>query len=125
MRAPDDAGRMPRAPLLPPELTVKPFTIDEARRFGVDRWHLEGSMWKRLGPGVYAWTRLEESPAVMLAAAALRLPAHAVFSGETAAWLHGLETNPCDPIEVTVAPGAGVSMRAGLCVRRSRSEERR
>ena len=119
MKALDDAGRVPRAPFVPPELTVRPFTIEEARQFGVDRWHLEGSMWKRLAPGVYAWTGLEESPGVMVAAAALRLPADAVFSGETAAWLHGLETNPCDPIEVTVPPGAGLSMRTGLCIRRS------
>jgi hypothetical protein len=25
-----------------------------------------------------------------------------VFSGKTAAWLHGLEIEPCDPIEMTV-----------------------
>ncbi len=110
---------VPRAPLVPPELTNRPFTLEEARRFGVDRWHLEGSAWKRLAPGIYAWSGLEESPGVMLAAAALRLPPHAVFSGDTAAWLHGLDTNPCNPIEVTVPPGAGVSLRTGLCVRRS------
>ncbi len=35
--------------------------------------------------------------------AALELaPAGAVFSGKTAAWLHGLEIEPCDPTEMTV-----------------------
>jgi hypothetical protein len=35
--------------------------------------------------------------------AALELaPAGAVFSGKTAAWLHGLELEPCDPIEMIV-----------------------
>src|SRR5258708_27809446 len=35
--------------------------------------------------------------------AALELaPAGAVFSGKTAAWLHGLEIEPCDPIEMIV-----------------------
>jgi hypothetical protein len=29
-------------------------------------------------------------------------PTGAVFSGKTAAWLHGLEIEPCDPIEMTV-----------------------
>ena len=29
-------------------------------------------------------------------------PPGAVFSGKTAAWLHGLEIEPCDPIDVTV-----------------------
>jgi len=35
--------------------------------------------------------------------AALELaPAGAVFSGKTAAWLHGLEIEPCDPIEMII-----------------------
>lgn len=29
-------------------------------------------------------------------------PSGAVFSGKTAAWLHGLEIEPCDPIEMIV-----------------------
>ena len=29
-------------------------------------------------------------------------PPGAVFSGKTAAWLHGLEIEPCDPIEMIV-----------------------
>jgi hypothetical protein len=29
-------------------------------------------------------------------------PEGAVFSGKTAAWLHGLELEPCDPIEMIV-----------------------
>jgi len=29
-------------------------------------------------------------------------PPGAVFSGKTAAWLHGLEIEPCNPIEMTV-----------------------
>ena len=37
-----------------------------------------------------------------LEAAWLRLSLKAVYSGLTAAWLHGLEVDPCDPIEVTV-----------------------
>ena len=31
-------------------------------------------------------------------------PPGAVFSGKTAAWLHGLEIEPCNPIEMTVPP---------------------
>lgn len=48
-----------------------------------------------------------------------RLPACAAFSGLTAAWLHGLDVEPCNPIEATVPPGAGVSGRAGMALRRS------
>jgi very-short-patch-repair endonuclease len=42
-----------------------------------------------------------------------------VFPGRTAAWLHGLDLPPCDPVEVTVLRQAGVSARAGLSVSRA------
>lgn len=48
-----------------------------------------------------------------------RLPDGAAFSGRTAAWLHGLDLAPCDPIEVTVPPESGVSGRAGVSLHRS------
>jgi hypothetical protein len=62
---------------------------------------------------------LKESPQVMLAAVARRLPAGAAFSGRTAAWLHGLDMAPCDPIEVTIPEPIGSSRRAGASVRRA------
>jgi very-short-patch-repair endonuclease len=55
----------------------------------------------------------------MLEAARRRLPSSAVFSGLTAAWLHGLDVEPCDPIEATIANGAGVSSRSGVSLRRT------
>ena len=54
-----------------------------------------------------------------LEAARLRLPKTAAFSGLTAAWLHGLDVRPCDPIEATVPEDEGVSARSGLALRRS------
>ena len=54
-----------------------------------------------------------------LEAARRRLPAGAAFSGRTAAWLHGLDVEPCNPIEATVPPDAGVSGRAHIALRRS------
>src|SRR5204863_3420181 len=36
-----------------------------------------------------------------------------------AAWLHGLDVSPCDPIEVTVSRNAGISGRVGIRVCRS------
>ena len=48
-----------------------------------------------------------------------RLPRAAVFSGRTAAWLHGLDVEPCAPVEVTLPLNVGVSGRAGLRVRRT------
>ena len=58
-----------------------------------------------------------------LRAAKRRLPADAAFSGLTAAWLHGLDVEPCNPIQVTVPVSAGVSARAGMEVRRSTFEK--
>jgi hypothetical protein len=61
---------------------------------------------------------LKESEQVMLRAVARRIPAGAAFSGRTAAWLHGLDLAPCDPIEVTIPEPIGSGHRAGLSVRR-------
>jgi hypothetical protein len=60
-----------------------------------------------LGSGLYRWVGLKESPHMMLTAVAKRLPGGAAFSGRTAAWLHGLDVAPCDPIEVTIPPPNG------------------
>jgi hypothetical protein len=90
---------MPPKPAVPLELRRGPFTAAEARRAGLARWHLEGASWRRVGHGLYVWAGLSETPALKLEAARLRLPASAAFSGKTAAWLHGLDVAPCDPIE--------------------------
>jgi hypothetical protein len=55
----------------------------------------------------------------MLTAIARRLPIGAAFSGRTAAWLHGLDVVPCDPIEVTIPKQFRISRRAGALVRRA------
>ena len=47
-----------------------------------------------------------------------RFPAGTVFAGHTAAWLHGLDVDPLQPIEIAVQPTAGVRSRPGLTVRR-------
>src|SRR5947207_1289349 len=100
-----------------------PFTLTEARAAGLERWHLEGANWRRVGPQTYAAADLPDSPMARLLAAGHRLPQIAAFSGLTAGWLHGLDVSPCEPIEVTIPKGAGVSARAGLTVRRSRLTE--
>lgn len=53
-----------------------------------------------------------------LIAAKLRLPDAAVFTGPTAAWLHGLEFPPCGPIEAAVPSTCNTSRLVGLVVRR-------
>lgn len=95
-----------------------PFTLGDARRSGLDRWHLTGSSWRTIGPATFASAQVADSPELMLAAARLRLPAGVAFSGLTAAWLHGLDVEPCDPIEVIAPPSVGISGRAGMRLRR-------
>ncbi len=108
-----------RKALLPAKLLRGPFTVDEARRAGLDRWHLEGASWIRIGPASYVWRDLGEDPLHTLEAAKRRLPRGFAFSGLTAAWLHGLDVVPCNPVEATVPEDAGVSARAGIALRRS------
>ena len=97
----------------------RPFTVEEARAAGIERWHLRGKRWTRLAHGIYVATAAAESPIVQLEGARRRVPEVAAFSGLTAAWLHGLDVPPCDPIEVTIPREAGVAGRAGMRVRRS------
>jgi len=86
---------------------------------GVSRRQLAGAGYRRLGSGLYRWVGLKESPQLMLSAIARRLSAVAAFSGPTAAWLHGLDVAPCDPIEVTIPDPSSGGRRAGASVRRA------
>jgi very-short-patch-repair endonuclease len=72
-----------------------------------------------LGSGLYHWVGLKESPQLKLTAVAKRLPAGAAFSGHTAAWLHGLDVLPCNPIEITIPEPMGSGGRTGASVRRA------
>jgi hypothetical protein len=101
-----------------------PFTLAEARRSGLDRGNLRGAGWRRIGPATYISARASETSEVKLRAASLRLPPVAAFSGLTAAWLQGLDVEPCDPIEVTVPAPTTVSTRAGMVVRRCALEKK-
>jgi len=110
---------MPR-PLIPLQLTSRPFTVDEARAAGLSLKSLAGDSWRHLGPGTYALEKLRVDPLLLLRAARLRVPGEAAFSGLTAAWLHGIDVAPCSPIQVTSPQGLGVSGRSGLRVSRAR-----
>lgn len=110
---------MPLKAAVPAALRTSPFTSAEARRAGVTRGQLRGPRYRRLGSGLYRWVGLKESPQLTLTAVASRLPPGAALSGRTAAWLHGLDIAPCDPIEVTIPEPIGSSRRAGVSVRRT------
>jgi len=100
-----------------------PFTLAEARSAGLELWHLAGASWRRVGPETYLWKDLRDDPMHRIEAAHRRLPTGAAFSGLTAAWLHGLDFAPCDPIEATVPARAGVSARSGMAIHRSALRE--
>jgi very-short-patch-repair endonuclease len=97
------------------------FSLDEARECGLTRAQLLGKRWRRIGPGVYAPRDVIDRTLVRLRAAWLRLPEAAVFSGRTAAHLHGLDAQ-CSVIEATLSPSSRISRRAGLTIRRCRLE---
>lgn len=60
-----------------------------------------------------------EIPIIQIARRVRRLPAGALLSGPTAAWLHGVDVPPCDPIEVTLPKLARTSRLAGVALIRS------
>ena len=103
-----DAPRMGSHAVVPEILRRGPFTRAEAAEAGLTRGQLAGASWRRMGAGVYVWTRLADNPSLLLAAMHRRLPADAAFSGRTAAWLHGLDVPPCDPVEVTIPRSGGI-----------------
>jgi Protein of unknown function (DUF559) len=104
---------------VPQFLKDGPITVTEAMTEGITWRQLQGRSWRRVGPGQYAWTGVRDSPLLRLEAVFRRLPQGAAFSGRTGGWLHALDQPPCDPIEVTVAEGVGISARSGVCVRRA------
>jgi very-short-patch-repair endonuclease len=80
---------------------------------------LRSSAWRRLYRGVYADAGLPDSFGLRLSAATLLIPSSAVFSGRSAAFLHGA-TELVDlelPVEVSVPTGVRFGPVTGLRVR--------
>src|SRR2546428_13275500 len=98
---------MGRKAHVPPRLRRGPFTVDEARHAGLNRWHLEGASWTRIGPSTYLWAGLSGEPMHQLVAAKRRLPSGAAFSGLTAARLHWVDVVSCNPTGATGFGEAG------------------
>lgn len=108
---------MSKAPRIPPEFRRRPFTLDEARAAGLTRHCLRGKSWRRLGSGLYRWSDMPDDPWLTLSAWRRCLPPEAVFIGATGAYLHGLDLEPTDPVEVGVPLSSGLRTRKGLVVR--------
>ncbi|HEV2476379.1 MAG TPA: DUF559 domain-containing protein [Candidatus Dormibacteraeota bacterium] len=101
------------------DLRSGPFTLRDARQFGMT-WHsLQSRAWRRISYGQYAWTGLRHDVELELRAIANRIPTSAAFSGATAAWIHGLDMAPCNPAEVTVERDVAVRGRVGIRLRRA------
>src|SRR5919108_1437319 len=106
-------------PWIPPELKTGPFVVQDARCAGLTWETLQTRAWRRLYRGQYAWVGLRADVELKLRAVHARLPEQGAFSGSTAAWLHGLDFEPCDPIEVTVPRDIPIRTRAGAKLRRA------
>lgn len=108
---------MPRQAEVPEALTHGPFALEQAEKAGLTRSQLRSACWKRIGRGIYMWAGIPDSPTLLLFGIRHRLPPGAAFSGPTAAWLHGLDLRPGDPVEVTVDRACKVATRAGMSLR--------
>jgi hypothetical protein len=109
-----------KTPRIPSEFRLRPFSLDEARDAGLTRHSLRGRTWKRIGARLYRWADLPEDLLLTLSAWRSVLPPETVFAGASAAWLHGLDIEPADPVEVVVPPSCAVRTRVGLIVRHAR-----
>jgi hypothetical protein len=95
------------------------FNRREAYALGITRRQLQSPAWRRLAKGVYARSDIAEAPLVKLHAALHRAPSIGILSGHTAAWLHGIESNLSEPIEVTLPPMTPTSRLTALSIRRA------
>src|SRR5690242_1458634 len=93
---------MPRTGRVPTELTRRPFSLNEARAAGLPQSSLKGREWRRIGASMYCWSRLAPDHWAIVSAWHRNLPCDAIFVGRTAAWLHGLDLDPTNPIEIAV-----------------------
>jgi very-short-patch-repair endonuclease len=81
---------------------------------------LRSSAWRRVYRGVYADADLPDSFGVRVRGAKLLMPPAAVFSGRTAAFLHGATelVDPRMPVEVSVPAGVRFGPVTGIRIRR-------
>jgi very-short-patch-repair endonuclease len=98
-------------------LTGSPFSLNEARAAGLTLSALKGRTWRRLGSELYCWRKWREEKWSLLSAWRRHLPDAVVFSGRTAAAIHGLDFNPANPVEVIAATDSSLRSIHGLTVR--------
>ena len=111
-------GCMPRRATVPSALQSRPFSTDEAHAAGISRRALQNRVWKRIGAELYCSRAWHVDPWEVLAAWHRRSPA-ITFSGKTAAWMHGLDCTPTEPVEALVAVTSPLRSCFGLALRRA------
>jgi hypothetical protein len=110
---------MPTLPYRPPNLQWQLFRGSQALDEGLlTPNQLRSSAWRRSLRDVYADSRLEPDHGLSCRAAALLIPPAAVFSGPSAAWLHGVEpaVGAGDAVHVSLPPGTAFGPVNGLVV---------
>lgn len=113
-------------PHIPPELTVGPFHRRTALRVGLTAEQLRSRCWVRLFKDVYIYAAIPLTDQVRFEAARLALPADAVATGHTAAWLFGVWTprvGAAVPMEFGVVRERGARSRGGVGARRLTLDE--
>ena len=93
---------MGRTPRIPEGLRRRPFTLDEARALGLTPSALRGNSYERIGARLYRCKETPNDPWTLIDAYRRTLPESAVFVGRTAAWLHGVDVQSDNPVQVAV-----------------------
>lgn len=104
---------------LPDELLTGPFTRQRALALGVSSRMLEGDRFVRVFPRVWRATDHILSPAELVTAAALALPAHVQLTGITRIQQLGLDFGPRTPIRFVVAGDLHLAL-AGVFLHRTK-----
>lgn len=120
----NDCWRVARRPTIPPELARGPFTLGEARDAGLSLSALRSKPWKRLGKAMYCWEHASPDPWLLITAWRRALGPAITFSGLTAAWMHGLDCDPANPVEVIAGSASSMRSCRGLAVRHCDLDEK-
>ncbi len=107
---------------VPDELKNIPFTVQQARAYGITQKQLRGASWRRISRGWYRWAGCAMSDDLRLATILRMVPPGSAFAGRTAARLLGIEAPAPGKPEILVPRLTGVSERVEALVSRARLE---
>lgn len=111
---------MSRHCYVPEELKNQPFTVEQAKAYGLTRDHLRGAQWRRISRGWYRWAGCDLTEGLRLEMVRRMVPPDSAFSGRTAARLLGLDVVAPPQPEVIVQRPTGITERVEATVSRAR-----